>query len=753
MAAPRRRAKHPSRKKNRDILWLVPAALLALAAGVGVYLYPVQDEEPAPADSPGPVAPQPEQPQEEEPAPEPAPEPEPEPQPEPTPEPQPEPEPEPVKPEPAPEPVAPPQPDEPAKDGEGGDSDADSGDEDEDESPYRPIRMEVENGGGPFARTMSLVGHSRELQKDWEEVVNLLLEKKDMVSFLSGTDMRISRDVAELFPGKRLNYGTYRLSATLTQAVELSYLVRFVGPKRMRKFVWPRGEEDGRISPTTFLRWCLTDKSRPLHHFLQAFKLNAGNPQTLPYAFNTFYELWKRTQLRDRARYLNLAIACSLVHPSIAESPGMLRLPKEPMLTIPELYDYYMEMDRKHKLLTDVKKLSVTDLLLVVDVRLPKSEFEWVHKKLSYRRSEWGKAYDSVKYIMERATQGEDPYVEYTFEEILEEGGVCRDRAYYAANTAKCMGIPATYVGGDGDRGPHAWVDIMTSDKEWTGSGSYGYKTGRYRNTCSGRSMHESMLLQRGRRMSDDMLDMAANMLLFSEYLSVLGKSEEALGVARYACTSHPFLTAGWVSCMEVMKNLHDQEKLEKNAWRRFQTDMMRFANKNTELLDLAQEVQADYMLDGARATTKKNMLRRTGRKIEKLTANGRTDLLVDSIRRQAQIYADGADYRGLGLFYRQQYKKYADRGDIFASLLRQHISFIDKQEDKRLWKQLARDAEGAYSKYVFQGDYFKVKKDADVMSTIAEVFRRGGEERRADKMDKETRKVLEESARKAEGH
>ena len=52
-----------------------------------------------------------------------------------------------------------------------------------------------------------------------------------------------------------------------------------------------------------------------------------------------------------------------------------------------QIYDYFREMDAKKKLLTDVKKMDVSDLLYVVDVRLPRSEFDWVHKNLKYNQA------------------------------------------------------------------------------------------------------------------------------------------------------------------------------------------------------------------------------------------------------------------------------------------------------------------------------------------------------------------------------
>lgn len=48
-----------------------------------------------------------------------------------------------------------------------------------------------------------------------------------------------------------------------------------------------------------------------------------------------------------------------------------------------------------------------------------------------------------IRYRMDRAALGKDPYTNYTFQEILDEGGICMDQAYFAVNTAKCNGIPS----------------------------------------------------------------------------------------------------------------------------------------------------------------------------------------------------------------------------------------------------------------------------------------------------------------------
>lgn len=637
-------------------------------------------------------------------------------------------------PAPAPEPGATPTPPTPGAD-------------DTPPAPRKTRKPPLVEESNPYASSYSLQGNKREMVQEWKTFMERLLSRADAEALQQATEYRIHESIPQLFSGKNLMYAAYRSSNTLLQAVELCYTIRHVGAKNFSRIIRPntRGEDDG--VGRAFMEWLLTDRSRPLHYFLQAFKLNSGRPEQLHYAIKTFYEIWKRSSERDRTRYLNLAIACSIVQESIAKAPCLLRDREAKPLSMPELYAYFVELDAHSKLLADIKKTSVSDLLYVVDVRLPKSEFEWVHSNIHYTRQEWGKTYESVTYLMERATEGLDPYDDYSFEEILEKGGICHDRSLYAANSAKCVGIPATYISGDGERGPHAWVGLLTAPRSWTSSGSYGYATGRFRNPCSGRFEHESMLTERDRNVEDDKLDTAANLLLLSEYACELGRPNEALMAAQYVSYKFPLLTAGWVSRIEVMKMQDEDERLSINLWKRLHYELTREASRNTELLDLAQEIQKDYILSNARDATKKSMLRLSTRQIEKAVEDsGRVDLLEESIARQAEIYAQAKDYRGLLMFYREYYKKYAEHGHIFGSLLRQHVNFLSELEDNRLWLALARDTEKLYTKNIYDGDYLKVKKDAEVMNTIADIYEKGGDSRRADKIRDDAQKALDKN-------
>ena len=110
----------------------------------------------------------------------------------------------------------------------------------------------------------------------------------------------------------------------------------------------------------------------------------------------------------------------------IASSPSRLRASSSTNisttpLTLEQVFEYFVEMDEAHELLTDITKLSPSELLFVVDVRLPRSEMDWAHKKVRLTRKGWGGAYSMIRYRMDRAALGKDPYTNCTFQEILDE--------------------------------------------------------------------------------------------------------------------------------------------------------------------------------------------------------------------------------------------------------------------------------------------------------------------------------------------
>lgn len=121
----------------------------------------------------------------------------------------------------------------------------------------------------------------------------------------------------DLLSGSKLNYAAYRRSDSLMSAVELCVLIKTVGEKQLRELTQGREAGQGKL----FMHWMLRDRVRPLRAFIRNFMAQEGDPENMAYSLRTFFDIWKGTPEQERARYLNPAIACSLLSPEVDTLP------------------------------------------------------------------------------------------------------------------------------------------------------------------------------------------------------------------------------------------------------------------------------------------------------------------------------------------------------------------------------------------------------------------------------------------------
>ncbi len=578
----------------------------------------------------------------------------------------------------------------------------------------------------------------------FERAVLQALEEGDYAALAQRLVPGIRSAVPEILRGNKLNYAAYRRSESLMSAVELCFLINTVAPESMKELT--QGKESG--LGKQFMNWMVRDRTRPLRAFIRNFVAQEGDSENMAHSLRTFFAIWKATPEQDRGRYLNLALACSLLSPETAASPGLVRL-KTARLTPVQIFGYFREQDRHRRLLTDVKKMSVERLLMVVDFRLPMSEVNWVTKNLKYDRASWAqKAYNSVHYLMERATKDTDPYTTYTFEEILEEGGVCRDQAYFAAYSAKVMGIPTVIAVGDGDRGPHAWVVTQVSDREWKQVNSYGYTTGVFDNPCSGREHHESMLLTRTARDNQEKFNTLADALVLSRFMLSIGGHAEALGAARYVAGAFPENTAAWDNLVEVME-AEGTPEYSAEEWQQLHRRILRNSRKNSELNDLAAYVEDEYLMTSGNAASRKAAMERNIRNMRRHVGEGRSDLVVEAINRQASLLSEKGDVRGLLRLYKKELKGFTSRGDVFQELLTQCVQHYSAAEaSEREWGSLAKEVEKLFERHIRSGggDYFKLSKEVEIQKQLVELYENAGNVKKANRIYREAVQRLEDA-------
>ena len=609
---------------------------------------------------------------------------------------------------------------------------------------------------GLYDEPMPLYGadaNSISMRRKFDALVDKVIDNQDFAAFEREFGKRIIESVPNFVGNTKLNYSLYKNQRNLIQAVDLCLLIRKAGPATLNRLATTSGDDNDN-NGADFLRWALRDKSRPLHLFMQNYLTQEGRDENMAHSLELFYQIWAETDAKDRVRYLNLNIAGALLNPQVCEARGNYRDSTAVILTVPQVCAYLREKDKERGgLVTDIKKLSVSQLLYVVDVRLPMSEFEWAAENTNYTQANWGAAYNSIRYLMERAANGKNPYTNYSFEEIFKEGGICMDQAYFACNTGKCRGVPAVYVTGDGDRGGHAWMVNLVDTANWVQTNSYGYNSGRFTNPCSGRGQHESVLLSRSAKTSDAKLAPAADAMILGDYLARAGATREAHNTARYVTEAFPELTASWAHYIKVLGS--DEENLPPiSVWRKVDADLNRLSRKNSELLDLAAEVQEKYILAGRDANSKRAAMNRAMSQLKRRGGDDRADLVLAAVERQAQIMADAGNMRGLANLYRKQLKDYTKRGDIFQQLLAQYSSFMEGKATPRDWGTMARDTEKLFDKHVLSNgsDFFKLKKEVAIQHMIADAWEKAGNSRKAEKLHEIANERLENAQQQHSG-
>lgn len=585
---------------------------------------------------------------------------------------------------------------------------------------------------------VSLKANNAANRKLFTDAFNLALETGRYDLYADFLRSSLERDAVKVIKFGKFDASMYDQSPYLMRANELYQLISKVGAETIQ-------EQIKESSSRYFYPWLFSDPSDPLRLFLRTMAREQTPGEEWGGILRKWAEFWMKTSAMPRSRYSSLALACAMLDPRIASSPSRLRASSSAgvsttPLTLEQVFEYFMEMDEARELLTDITKLSPSELLFVVDVRLPRSEMDWARKKVRLTRKGWGGAYSMIRYRMDRAALGKDPYTNYTFQEILDEGGICMDQAYFAVNTAKCNGIPSAYVTGDGNRGPHAWVNLLTTDETWQSYGGYGYNTGHFSHPHNCKSKHESTLLQgMDRKVNGARLDTSLDYLSLAALFEEMQKPDCARVMLEAATQAAPGSPLGWERLIALMSRPESGTKLEE--WDELVTMIKRKFRSRPDYLAMAARVEDEYIFPMRDASANKRHVARDLKKLEKETDEGRSDLTSAAIKRQADILMENGDRVGVAALYRKSMKDYARRAEVFEALMGQYYGYVSQDQEAVL--QLAREAESFYNRSIRtkSGDYFKVKKEVAIQRKIAGYYEKGGNERKADSLRKDAEK------------
>lgn len=472
--------------------------------------------------------------------------------------------------------------------------------------------------------------------------------------------------------------------------------------------------------------------------------------------FRDVMETWALLAADDSealGTYRDLAIACCLVF----EKPRKFEWNGHPTtITAAERYQWYKKHDKAGQLETKLTKLSAWELSWVVGAPVPESEMEWTLTELrrKLKQGNWGNAYGMVPYDMQKAVTGKmkDPYEYYTFAEILKKGGVCGDRSYFASNTARCMGIPAVTISGDGPLGGHAWIAWLSDDDKWSFSGRMdGYPAGRVGDPRNGESMSENVFT----KLSDSHVASRAKSLKskrfigFSSLHASLKQEQNAQKAVQYAISNTPYESELWLKKISLMSAA--KPELDVTEWKSF-LDMLRrkFAD-DPDMLAKARVAEDKYVLPRLSAESAKAELRGDIRHLGSLKGLTSTEEILAAHKRYADVYVKSKDFPGLRRIYREALDDYGREPAKFKALAKDYWKFVKDTTDENR-KNACRDLERSYERHVEtkSGGFFEVKSQATAAQVVSACWREAGDTERADRIDKETAKREEKATKNA---
>ena len=348
-------------------------------------------------------------------------------------------------------------------------------------------------------------------------------------------------------------------------------------------------------------------------------------------------------------KYFPLALACAVVFDREIAISNPVAGPYSGQVAVEPLprYMWFIEKNEKGQLAAPVHHSSARDLVWVVCAPVSTSELDWSLDKMHISRKNWGSAYGMIEYLMERAVKGLNPYKEYSFSEILKEGGICGDQSYFCANTARAQGIPAMILTGETDLGGHAWVGIKVDAKEWsTGVGRVGgVSKGMADHPQTGASITEQEIQHWSDRAQQSPVKTLSVMrhLWLADYFQTTGKDAHHAGTVRLANQLGPSFTETWAALYALlqkqMKLTGDPEKPSNlEEWKSFAKAMRQEFKNNPRMAALAANAESEYIFPYGDEGDASGTLGRERRRIERNSGDRKSTRLNSSHLRASRM-------------------------------------------------------------------------------------------------------------------
>ncbi len=175
--------------------------------------------------------------------------------------------------------------------------------------------------------------------------------------------------------------------------------------------------------------------------------------------------------------YAHLAIAAAVVYdtPDARQTSRFISLwgVKDAQFSPPssyaEIFDYLTTEGNRAKFAFRLTELPWPVLIHLIDLDVDASEIAWARRACDGAQHDVGGLYQSIPYDEDKldgkaTSLGDRPY---TLTNLQRWGGVCVDQAQYTSRVAKCFGVPAMKIHGEGRYGRtslHSWAGYLAND-------------------------------------------------------------------------------------------------------------------------------------------------------------------------------------------------------------------------------------------------------------------------------------------------
>ena len=598
-----------------------------------------------------------------------------------------------------------------------------------------PVPPPVKEEDHAFDEPLKLDGVAARATAEVERAASLLrrtLEKGEWSKYLPLLDKSIAAELA-----KSPDFSTpQRYERYTSNPIFMRALLQHVLGEALGDEVRSAITKDERLRQ--HMTW-LCENPDAMESFLRARTSRNNLRQSL--------EAWTQLASDDPealGAYRELAIACSLVleRPKSYDWSG-----DDVTLTAEERYRWFKEKDKAGLLVGKVRQMTAWELAWVVGVPVPEKEMEWAVAEMRRRakQKDWGRTYGMVRYAMEKVLTGKlkEPYEYYTFAEILKKGGICGDQAYFSANTARCVGIPAVVITGDGPRGPHAWVAWLADEGKWQFSGRFGgYPAGSVSDPRSGEKLSEQCFtrLSSSNAPSQATMIKAQRFLWLHDFQARTGDKAGAEQALNFALSISPHQADLWEKKISVWSA--QQPPLPPATWKPFIDALKREFRDDSDMLATARKVEDQYVLAKVDVATARKELQSDVRDLTKLKGLTSLEEIRTSHARYASAFIDTKDFASVRRVYREALDDYGREAAKFKALADDYWNHMQAAPPE-MRMTVCRDLDAAYLRHVQKrsGDHFDVESQNSAAKVVADYWRQVGNAAKADRIEKEMEK------------